>query len=138
MVKIGECWYNIDVTFDIGAAGFKDKNQIRYDYFCRSDQVFCINHIPHGNNLPKASKDYSYYKAAGCYVKDINSLRQLLRIKLQSNTCWISFEYNTRTGINMETIRAIGLEEIRSQHCSSFTTTVNEQIGVATIQLHKN
>ena len=135
-VKIGESWYNIDVTFDIGAAGFEDKTQIRYDYFCRSDQVFFVNHIPSGQNLPQALKDHSYYKATGCYVKDTAGLRQLLRNKLQSNTLWINFEYDM-THINMDTIRAIGREEITWQYCSSFNTTVNDKIGVATIHLNK-
>ena len=136
MVKIGESWYNIDVTFDIGAAGFEDKTQIRYDYFCRSDQVFYANHIPSGQNLPKALKDHSYYKATGCYVKDTVGLRQLIRNKLQSNTLWINFEYNM-THINMDTIRAIGREEITWEYCSSFHTTVNDKIGVATIHLNR-
>lgn len=137
MVKIGEGWYNIDVTFDIGVAGFEDKSQIRYDYFCRSDHVFRANHIPHGANLPKALKDHSYYRATGCYVKDLAGLRQLLRNKLHSNSLWINFEYDMTSGINMDTIRAVGREEITWEHCSSFSTTVNEKIGVATIQLHK-
>lgn len=136
MVKIGESWYNIDVTFDIGAAGFEDKTQIRYDYFCRSDQVFFVNHIPSGRNLPQALKDHSYYKSIGCYVKDVAGLRQLLRNKLQSSSMWINFEYD-KTRINMDIIRAVALEEITWEQCSSFNTTVNDKIGVATIHLNK-
>ena len=137
MVKIGEHWYNIDVTFDIGAAGFEDKTQIRYDYFCRSDQVFSANHIPKGNFLPQALKDHSYYKANGCYVKDKSGLHQLIRNALTTNTQWINFEYALSSGIDLDIIREVGRSEITWQHCPSFTTTVNDKIGVATIHLDK-
>ena len=137
MVKIGKSWYNIDVTFDIGAAGFEDKTQIRYDYFCRSDRVFSVNHIPSGACLPQALKDHSYYRATGNYVKDIPGLRQLIRKALKAKSSWINFEYDMTGGIDMSAIRDAARAEINWGHCSSFSTTVNEKIGVATIQLHK-
>lgn len=137
MVKIGESWYNIDVTFDIGAAGFEDKTQVRYDYFCRSDRVFSVNHVPSGNCLPQANKDHSYYKATGCYVKDMAGLRQLIRNALKSRSSWINFEYDMTRGIDMDAIRDAARGEITREHCSSFSTTVNDKIGVATIRLIK-
>lgn len=136
MVKIGESWYNIDVTFDIGAAGFEDKTQIRYDYFCRSDRVFSVDHIPKGRSLPQALKDHCYYRANGLFVKNAAGLRQLIRNVLTTNAAWINFSYDVTSGMDVDTIRNVARSEITWRHCSSFTTSINEQIGVATIHLN--
>lgn len=137
MVKIGEHWYNIDVTFDIGAAGFEDKTRIRYDYFCRSDRVFSVNHIPKGDFLPQALKDHSFYKSTGYYAKNKAQLHLLMRKALSTDTRWINFEYDMASDIDFDVIRAVAQAEIPWNRCSSFTTSVNSAIGVVTIHLNE-
>ena len=70
-------------------------------------------------------------------MKDIPGLRQLIRKALKAKSSWINFEYDMTGGIDMSAIRDAARAEINWGHCSSFSTTVNEKIGVATIQLHK-
>jgi hypothetical protein len=137
MVKMGDYWYNIDITFDIGAVGIQDKSLIRYDYFCRSDQVFSVNHTPNGAFLPQALKDHSFYKSTGYYAGSKSQLRQLLRKAMAAGNDLITFEYRLGAGIDMDAVQALVREEADPTRYRSFTTTLNTEIGVVTVRLEK-
>lgn len=136
-VKIGETWYNIDVTYDLTVSGFEDKSHIRYDYFCRSDRVFSINHRPHGTFLPPSPKDHSYYKATGCYVKDLSGVRQLIRNAMTLRKEWTSFEYDLAMGLDIDTLRQILNSETLFGVFRSWEVSQNPKIGVVTIHMKK-
>ena len=136
MVKIGESWYNIDVTFDLSIANFTENGLIRYDYFCRSDRVFRMDHIPMCKNLPVAKYDHSYYKDNGLYVTDVKSTEQLIRKMVKDQKMHIAFEYDPFC-FSSEEIRNVAFREITSAYCKTIYTASSPVLPIIGIHLTK-
>lgn len=134
MVKIGEYWYNIDVTFDCGIADYAENGLIRYDYFCRSDSVFRMDHIPMGKNLPVAKYDHSYYRDNGLYVTDAKSTEQLIRKMMKDQKMHIAFEYDPFR-FSVEEVRDIIFNEITSAYCKLIGTSRSPVLPIVSIDL---
>lgn len=92
-VKFGSHWYSVDVTYDLGVSNFPEDKAFRYDYFCRSDDVFQTDHRPSGSMLPPCTRDLSVYRSMGHYVACNPDLVTVARKLARRGTKSIVFEY---------------------------------------------
>lgn len=137
-VRIGQNWYNVDVTFDLGAAEGLGKGTIRYDYFCRSDAVFNQNHRPTGTFLPTCPKDHSVYRAKGIYAKNVSDVVKIVSDHLTSGREEVIFEYDRQANIDFDAINpALSLALMNSPYVS-YQGAINEQMGVMSMRFSKS
>lgn len=103
-VQIGNHWYNIDVTFDIGQAQYRKTKTFRYDFFCRSDAVFSSDHRPSFRALPACDADHSVYRSLGNYAARKSDLVMLTRNAVKRGQKSITFEYHPNLDLPPEEV----------------------------------
>lgn len=137
-VKIGQNWYNVDVTFDLGAAEGLGKGAIRYDYFCRSDDVFNKDHRPTGTFLPTCPKDHSVYKATGNYAKTMDDIVRITTSTLSQGREAVVFEYDRNAGIDLNDLTPSLANALQNTPYVSYQCAINDQMGIVSMKFSKS
>lgn len=137
-VKIGQNWYNVDVTFDLGAAETLGKGTIRYDYFCRSDAVFNADHRASCSFLPASPKDHSVYKASGNHAKSMNDIVRIVTDHLGQGKESIVFEYDRQADIDFQQMSPTLGQALSHTDYVSYQCTINNQVGVVSMKFSKD
>lgn len=106
-VRLGNHWYSVDVTYDLGISDYPQDKTFRYDYFCRSDAVFFSDHRPSGRMLPPCSRDLSVYRCMGHYVATNPNLVTVARKLAVRGTKSIVFEYAPGKNLSPDTMASL-------------------------------
>lgn len=76
MVKLGDAWYHVDVTFD---DPYPETNEIVYLYFNVTDEIISKDHSWNKNVTPQANADeYDYVKMSGKIIDSESELSQVI------------------------------------------------------------
>ena len=135
MVRLGSQWYNIDVTFDLSHSIKDDDLHIRYDYFCRSDQVFAAEHRPTGKNLPHAPVDHDIYRIRKEYIQTSDELRRYVAECVKKGHRHFDFEYSPLITEDISYIQKLIKSALDAVPYRSFTVFYNKKLHIATIKM---
>lgn len=131
MVYLNKRWYQMDVTFDTTLSDYQKTKLIRYDYYCRSDQIFAKNHRIGSCNFPSCPEDFDMYKRLALYVEKISDIDRIVHDATSSGQKAIVFQYDPGR------ICAPALIEHRLSHVlgltigsDSFSFSVDEDLSV--------
>ena len=81
LVRINGEWYHLDITSDLTLS---DGGFTRYDYFNLTDDEILRDHKVDHQSDPCSKTVRNYYCSAGCFVKDIDEFRDIVRQGLRN------------------------------------------------------
>ena len=107
MVRFGNRWYNVDITYDLGISNYPEDKAFRYDYFCRGDVPFQSCHRASDTILPRCEKDHSVYRSLGHYVTSNAELVNIARKIAVRGTRSIVYEYEPSEKLTPDSMGAL-------------------------------
>ena len=94
LVKLDGEWFHVDVTYDVGLSQYPQTGTIRYDYFCRSDQVFFQDHTIFTKYRPPSRRDLSIYRKNKLYVRTKEDLQAVVQAHAVKKIKEFVYEYD--------------------------------------------
>ena len=96
IVKFGNKYSHIDVTWDLGSSSTCRYN--RYDYFMIPDDWINIDHT-YTKRFKCEEIDQSYFSRQSCLISGPNALKDFLNQKLQKNFSILYFKIVGKNGL---------------------------------------
>lgn len=92
-VKIGDEWYNVDVTWD----DTDDENEVRHTYFLRSDEFFATQHFADKEYFKPAeceTEKHSYYNKNDLVITVMDDAERILNRELASGAEFLEIGFS--------------------------------------------
>lgn len=136
-VKIGNNWYNLDVTFDMTLS---EKHHLRHDYFLLSDDRCFIDHRElYDIDICCSSEDLNYHTVRGLLIHTPTQFREYVKKALLNGNTWIDVRISKAKEPSKiyDTVKLILDQVLNEVHiCNkSINMSINENQLVITILL---
>lgn len=139
IVNLDNTPYHMDVTWDIGANG-KLKDRMAYDYFCITDEMLGIDHVP-DDNLPKCDSDeMNFFVKNKCFFKTKVQVMAYVAAMIRRGHTDLYFRVSPQMNIKLLTndIGNLAMRELanKGHRGIKIQQRLNEKMGICWIGIY--